>query len=77
MTPPTVNADYDPQRTTSIFPQECCAPLFSALSDAAPTMATPAPPWATSSRMPLTTRAASSTRRAITQLVDGCRPQGV
>lgn len=37
MTPPTVNADYDPQRNDINFPAGVLQPpLFSALSDAAP-----------------------------------------
>jgi len=47
MTPPTVNAYYDPQKDDINFPAGILQPpLFSALSDAAPNTATPAPLWA-------------------------------
>jgi len=47
MTPPTVNAYYDPQKDDINFPAGILQPpLFSALSDARPITATPAPLWA-------------------------------
>ena len=66
MTPPTVNAYYDPQMNDINFPAGVLQPpLYDPKMDDAPTTATPARPSATNSRTASTTRAASSTPRAI------------
>ena len=65
MTPPTVNAYYDPQMNDINFPRAFCSPRRSIPSPTPlRTMATPAAPSATNSPTASTTKAASSTRRA-------------
>jgi hypothetical protein len=65
MTPPTVNAYYDPQMNDINFPAGVLQPpAFDPKSDAAPNYGDTAAPSAMNSPTASTTKAASSTLRA-------------
>jgi len=78
MTPPTVNAYYDPQKDDINFPAGILQPpLFSALSDAAPNYGDTGATMGHELTHAFDDEAASSTLRVICATGDRCPTQGI